>query len=90
MLARETRWTFGDPETLVYLAAVLIGVPLTMWELWHTGRTNVVAALAALWAATVAGLMFDWVKARITMVSVFFFFAWVAVAIGVGIYNYVV
>jgi hypothetical protein len=90
MPAKENKWTFGDPETLVYVAAVGIGVPLTMWELWHLGRSTVVAALAALWIPTVVVLLVDIARGFISRWSVGFFFVWVAVVVGGGIYQYVV
>ena len=90
MRAVEHNWTFGDPETLMYVAAVFIGVPLTMWELWHLGKTSTVAGLGMLWVLTVAMLMIDFFRGFISRGSLAFFFAWVAVCLGAGIYNYVV
>lgn len=90
MLSREDKWTFGDPETLMYVAAVGIGVPLTMWELWHLGRTSIVAALAVLWGPTVAFLIADVAKGHISRWSIVFFATWVAVALVGGLYAYLV
>jgi hypothetical protein len=90
MLTREHKWTFGDAETLVYVAAVSLGVPLTMLELWNLGRTTLVAGLACLWIPTVSMLIADVLKGQVSRVSVALFLVWVAVVIGSGIYAYVV
>lgn len=90
MLTRVQKWTFGDTETLVYLAALLVGVPLTTWELWNLGRTSAATALACLWVPTVGTLVVDFKKGQVSRASALLFFAWMAVGIGSGIYAYVV
>ena len=90
MLIRADRWNLGEPDTLVYVAAVSIGVPLTMWELWHAGRATLVYALAALWGPTVVLMAFDMVRGQVSKLSTVCFFAWVIVVLGYGIYALVV
>jgi hypothetical protein len=90
MLATSDRFDLGAPDTLVYTALIAIGVPLTMWELWHSGRASLVYSLAALWIPTIAFLTIDLVRARLSKATTACFFAWVAAVVGYGIYAFVV
>jgi hypothetical protein len=86
MLVTSDRFDLGDPDTLVYAALIVIGVPLTMWELWHLGRSSLVYSLAALWIPTIVFLAIDLVRARLSKATTACFFAWVAALVGYGIY----
>ena len=90
MLVTSDRLSLGDPDTLVFVAAIAIGVPLTMWELWQFGRHMVVYALAILWAPSIVAIVIDLIRGRISKATVACFFAWLAVAVGYGIYAFVV
>jgi len=90
MLLTSDRLSLGDPDTLVLVAAIAVGVPLTMWELWHLGRHVVVYALAILWAPSMVAIAVDLIRGRISKATVACFLAWLAVAVGYGIYAFVV
>ncbi len=86
MLVTRDKWGF-DPDTLVYLATVCIGVPLIAAELWQSGSNVVVYALAILWIPTIASLFFDIViTERVSTASKACFYAWAAVYLAGGIY----
>lgn len=87
---QRDKWQIGNPDVLMYLAALTIGVPLTMWELWIAGKTPVVVGLACLWVATVVTILVDFSMDTVSRASNVFFFTWVAVVIGGGIYAHVV
>ena len=78
------------PESIVYAAAIALGVPLSMWELWNLGRTSVVFGLAALWIPTIAFLIHDLAYRQVSKGSVFLFLVWVALLVGYGVYAHVV
>lgn len=90
MIAGQDKWQVGNPDVFLYLAAVFIGVPLTMFELWHLGRTAIVAGLACLWIPTVVMLLVDFITEAVSRTSKAFFFSWLAVVLCGGIYVYVV
>jgi hypothetical protein len=90
MLVTSARLSLGDPDTLVFVAAIAIGVPLTMWELWQLGRHTVVYALAILWAPSIVAIVADLIRGRTSKATLASFFAWLAVAAGYGIYAFVV
>lgn len=89
MLTKNDNW-MAAPEVLIYVAAILIGVPLSMWELWHAGKNNALISLFGLWVPTIGLLIYDFVAGQISKGSMFFFYAWVIVVLGCGVYAYVV
>ena len=81
------RW---DVEGFLYLAVLIIGVPLSMLDLWYSGGSLLVAGVAALWLATVTLLILDLIRRRISRTSAILFFAWAGVGLGYGTYIIVV
>ena len=82
---KESAWLDGFPECRLYLGAIFIGIPLSMREFSEVGNMTAVTVLASVWLPTAGTIVIDMLRGRISYLSIFFFFVWVALIIGYGI-----
>jgi hypothetical protein len=89
MELKDDKWWWSGPELLIYAAVLVIGVPLSMRELWQLGRETEVFGLASLWLPTVLFLGHDFLNGYVSRGSIFCFICWVGV-VGYVAYSHAV